>query len=133
MQSDPVPGIEDPPPQTVLVVDDEVLVRFALAEFLRGCGYRVIEAADADEAVEILRTDVAVDVLLTDVQMPGSMNGFGLASWARAHRLGIRIIVTSGHEQAAHKASDLCDDEPYIRKPYDPARLAAEIRRLLAR
>ena len=132
MHPSPMPSTSTVAPATVMVVDDEVLVRFALAEFLRGCGYRVIEAANADEAIAILGTDLSVEILLTDVHMPGSMNGFGLARWARTHRKGLRIIVTSGYDQAAHQASDLCQDEPYVRKPYDPVRLAALIRQLLA-
>ena len=118
---------------TVLIAEDEVLVRLVLADFLRGCGYRVLEAANAIEAIQILSEDFQIDVLFTDVQMPGEMNGFGLAKWARQHRPGIRIIITSGHEQAAHRASDLCEEEPYVRKPYDPANVAAQIRRLLER
>lgn len=118
---------------TILVAEDEVLIRLVLAEYLRDCGYRVLEAANASEAIQILTEEIQVDILFTDVQMPGEINGFGLAKWTRQHRPEIQVIVTSGHEQAAHKASDLCDDEPYIKKPYDPAGLAAEIRRLLSR
>ena len=119
-------------PHTVLVAEDEVLVRLALAEYLRDCGYRVLEAANAFEAIQILTEDIRVDVLLSDVQMPGDMNGFGLVKWTRQHRPAVRLIMTSGHEQAAREASDLCAEEPFIRKPYDPARLAGETRRLLA-
>jgi CheY-like chemotaxis protein len=133
MTAEPASGVEQSEqPHTVLVVEDEVLVRLALAEHLRDCGYRVLEAANAFEAIQILTEDIRVDVLLSDVQMPGDMNGFGLAKWTRQHRPTARIVMTSGHEQAAHEASDLCAEEPFIKRPYDPARLAAEIRRLLA-
>lgn len=104
-------------PQTILVAEDEVLIRLVLAEHLRDCGYRVLEAANAFEAIQILTEEIQVDILLADVQMPGEMNGFGLARWTRQHRPKIKVIITSGHEQAAHKASDLCDDEPYIKSP----------------
>ena len=132
MSVEPVRDAKPDQPHTVLVVEDEILVRFVLAEHLRGCGYRVLEAANAAEAVAVLKSDVAVDVLFTDVQIPGELDGFGLARWARGRRPRIRIIITSGHERSAHKVSDLCDEEPYLRKPYDPAQLVREIRRLLA-
>jgi CheY-like chemotaxis protein len=66
--------------ETVLVVEDEVLLRLSIAAYLRDCGYKVIEAADADEAVLVLKQpDLEIDVLFTDVEMAGDMDGFGLA------------------------------------------------------
>ncbi len=118
-------------PHTILVVEDEVLVRMVLAEHLRECGYRVIEASSAEEAVQIIETDQAVAILFTDVHLSGAMNGFALSRWAKQARPGIKVIVTSGTERAAQEASDLCDDEPYLLKPYDPAALLREIRRRL--
>jgi len=56
---------------TILVVDDEILVRIAITEFLRDCGYSVIEAANAAQAIKVLSSDVQVDILFTDVEMPG--------------------------------------------------------------
>jgi response regulator RpfG family c-di-GMP phosphodiesterase len=67
--------------QTGLVVEDEVFVRMVISEYLRGCGYRVIEAANADEALIVLeRLEIAVDVVFSDIEMPGSIGGFELAS-----------------------------------------------------
>jgi CheY-like chemotaxis protein len=60
---------------TVLVVEDEVLIRMATADYLRVCGYRVVEAGSGDEAVAVLKTDIRVDVVFTDVSMPGTLNG----------------------------------------------------------
>ena len=116
---------------TVLVVEDEVLVRLSMADHLRECGYVVLEAASAEEAVTVLEAEIEVDVLFTDVQLPGDLDGFGLAQWTRGHRPRTRIILTSGLDRAAHAASDLCSEVPYLRKPYDPERLAREIRRLV--
>ena len=60
--------------EIVLVVEDEVLLRLSIAAYLRDCGYRVIEAADADEAVLVLKQpDLDIDVLFTDIEMPGAM------------------------------------------------------------
>src|SRR4029453_7528917 len=102
---------------TVLIGEDEVLVRMTIADYLRGCGYQVIEASNADEGVSVLKTETSVGVLFTDVQMPGSMDGFGLAQWVRRERPGIRIIVTSG-VMRAEDAKNLCENGPLVPKPY---------------
>ena len=59
------------PPETILFVEDEALVRMDMAEFLRECGYRVHEAASASEAIEALQTKFAVDLVFTDINLPG--------------------------------------------------------------
>jgi CheY-like chemotaxis protein len=70
--------------RTVLVLDDDVLVRMPVVQFLRDCGYHVVEAASTDEAIAILQnTNTLVDVVLSEIDIPGSMNGFGFAQWAR--------------------------------------------------
>ena len=117
---------------TVLVVEDEVLVRLLVAEHLRDCGYRVVEAAAAAEGIAVLQAGVPVDILFSDVQMPGALDGFALAQWVRQHHPRVKVILTSGHEAVAVKANDLCVAGGFLPKPYDPARLVAEIRRLLA-
>ena len=61
----------DPP--TVLVVEDEVLIRMSTADYLRGCGYHIIEVGSGDEAVAVLKADVRIDVVFTDVSMPGNL------------------------------------------------------------
>ena len=72
------------PLETVLVLEDDVLVRMPICQHLRDCGYRVLEAASADEATTILqKPDIQIDVILSDVEMRGKMNGFGFAQWAR--------------------------------------------------
>src|SRR5262245_42725292 len=128
-----VDGPDTHAPATILIVEDEILTRMVLAEHLRDCGYRVLEAGTAAEAIVILQSDHAVDILFTDVGLPGEMNGFGLCAWARRYRAGIRLIVTSGLDKAAHEASELCAEEPYLAKPYDPEHLMREIERQLAR
>src|SRR6202022_4841273 len=66
--------------KTVLVLDDDVLVRMPVVQFLRDCGYRVVEAASTDEAIVILqKTNIPVDVVMSEIDIRGSMNGFGFA------------------------------------------------------
>jgi len=79
------------PPDTILFVEDEALVRMDMAEFLRECGFRVQEAADANEALEILQAEFAVDLLFTDINLPNSMNGLELAEWTFNNLPGIKV------------------------------------------
>jgi CheY-like chemotaxis protein len=119
--------------ETVLVVEDEVLIRMAISEYLRQCGYRVLEAANSDEALVILRKeDIQVDVLLTDIDMPGSMSGFGLSQWARTLRPGLEVVLAGTMERAAEAAAELCEDNPLLKKPYDPQIVVDRIKQLLA-
>jgi CheY-like chemotaxis protein len=66
--------------QTILVVEDEVLIRLPLAEYLRDCGYSVFEASNVAEAKAVLDADTPVDLVFSDVNMPGNENGFALAA-----------------------------------------------------
>ena len=117
-------------PKTVLIAEADVFTRLVLADHLRECGFDVIEAANACDAIQALRHGMPIDILLADVRMPGEMNGFGLAKWIRQQYPEVRIIITSGVDRAARQASDLCAAERYGAKPCDPAAMAAEIRRL---
>jgi CheY-like chemotaxis protein len=118
--------------QTVLVVDDEVLIRMVISEYLRGCGYRVIEAASADEALTVLQhLETKVDVVFSDIDMPGSMDGFALSHWLRANRPSIDVILAGSITRAADEAAELCDAGP-LPKPYEPQLVIDRIRRLLA-
>jgi CheY-like chemotaxis protein len=88
----------DPAAPAVLLVEDEPLIRALLAETLRGAGYVVIEAADADEAWSYLTSaGGGVDLLFSDVTMPGSMNGVELVRRAKTAFPDIAAIITSGN------------------------------------
>jgi CheY-like chemotaxis protein len=106
-------------PISILVVEDEVLIRHDIAEALRALGVRVIEAATGDEAWDYLMTYGAVDLVFTDYRMPGSMNGGQLASRARTHYPNLQVVVTSGHFLSEDRA------EPVLRKPYPVNQTAA--------
>lgn len=125
------PEAEDERP-VVLIVEDEVLVRMVVAEYLRDCGFMVIEAGSAEEALKLFKADIEVDAVFSDIQMPGEMDGFGLARWLRQHHPEVKVILTSGAASAAHKAADLCHDGPLLPKPYDSEEVERRIRQLLA-
>jgi DNA-binding NtrC family response regulator len=119
--------------QTILVVDDEVLIRTAISEYLRDCGYKVIETASGDEAVLVLQqAEITVHIVLSDVEMPGARDGFALAQWVREHRPMVHVILAGSPARATKAAGELCDSGPMLAKPYDPQIVLDQIRRLLA-
>jgi len=114
---------------TVLVVDDEVLIRMMLCESLRQAGCEVVEAANADEALTVLTTTPDPDVLITDVKMPGALDGLELASRVRATRPGVKVVVTSGHT-AAQTAASVAD--AFLPKPFALEQLVGRVQALAA-
>jgi CheY-like chemotaxis protein len=118
--------------ETILVVEDEVFIRMSIAEYLRGCGYRVIETVSADEAMTVLQAlDVPVDVVFSDIEMPGTMDGFGLSTWIRENRPGVDVILTGSLPRAVNAAANLCENGP-LPKPYEHHAVHDQIRRLRA-
>jgi DNA-binding response OmpR family regulator len=119
--------------ESVLLVDSDVLERLSIAGYLRDCGFKVIEASTAEEAMHVLgRAEIAIDVVLSDIGLDGDMDGFGLARWIRSNKSGPRIILAATAERAAELAGDLCEEGPLLAKPYDPKLVLARIRQLLA-
>jgi response regulator RpfG family c-di-GMP phosphodiesterase len=119
--------------KTVLVLDGDVLVRMPVVQFLRDCGYRVVEAANTDEAMVILqKTNVPVDVVLSEIDIPGSMNGFGFAQWARSVRPELKILLAGTPERTVRNAAELCEVGPTLKKPYDHKHVLNRIKHLLA-
>jgi len=87
----------DPPAvSTILVVDDEVLIRLAIVEELRSEGLMAVEAASGDEAILILKTANTIGLVITDVHMPGNMDGYALVAWLRQEMPHIKVIMMSG-------------------------------------
>ena len=115
---------------TILVVEDEALIRMVSADVLADAGYRVLEAQDADEAIEIMERADHVELLFTDIRMPGSMDGLELASFVHAHWPDVRLLVTSAHRSLS--ASEIPDDGRFVAKPYNLGRLVLEIRSLIS-
>jgi CheY-like chemotaxis protein len=106
------------PRMTVLVVEDETLVRMFMADFLDEAGFKVFEAVNADEALTVLEARPDVQAVVTDIEMPGSMNGIELAHEIRHRWPGIGVIVTSGRQRPG--LNDLPEGVPFLAKPYLP-------------
>lgn len=116
-------------PPTILVVEDEFLIGAMLSDRLQECGFRVLEASSADEAVAIVENiDVPIDLVLTDIRMPGSMDGLGLAKWLKANRPMMPVILASGHARKTDVAKELCANQTFFEKPYDLEAVVAHIR-----
>jgi len=113
--------------QTVLVVEDEILIRFILADSLRDIGYQVLEAADGDEGLHILNSGQVVDLIVTDVRMPGDVDGMELTRRSKSLAPGRPVIVCSAH---LYKSEAFPADE-FLAKPYSIAALAEMIERLI--
>ena len=116
----------------ILVVEDEVLIRLVIADYLRECGFKVYEAGTAAEAIEVIESETAaIDLVFSDVRLPGQMNGFGLAHWARVNRPDLLVMLTSGDANRSEAAKQLCENEPFFAKPYDVELVVARIRAMV--
>jgi CheY-like chemotaxis protein len=115
---------------TLLIAEDEFIIRLVIAEFLREEGYEVIEAANADEALEIFRSGIPIDLLFTDVRMPGSMDGCELAQRVRAEWPSTPIILTSAYSQSLLSARSVSEDF-VVPKPYRPQAVLTTIKAVM--
>jgi CheY-like chemotaxis protein len=117
------------PRPVVLVVEDEILVRLTVSAYLRDCGYDVLEAGHAGEAIRVLEAGLRVDAVFSDINMPGGMDGFELAAWIAARRPYIKVMLTSGHPR------NLLDGQPdgILAKPYRQAEVVRRLGELLKR
>lgn len=100
----------------VLIVEDEFLIRLSAADMVRELGFEVIEAVNADHAVELLETIADIAVVFTDIQMAGSMDGFGLLAVVHDRWPPIALLVTSGQVEPAN--DDLPPGARFLAKPY---------------
>jgi len=112
----------------VLIVEDEFLLRMEAADTIVAAGFEAVEAANADQAIEILESRRDITVVFTDIQMPGSMDGLKLARAVRGRWPPIKIIATSGHADV--RETDLPEGGRFVPKPYDSAQLAGVLREL---
>ncbi|WP_448661479.1 ATP-binding protein [Sphingomonas sp. CJ20] len=110
---------------TVLVVDDEDLVRASTADMLSDLGYAVIEADSAEQALAVLERNPAIDLLVTDHLMPG-LTGTDLAERVRAMRPGMRVLLVSGYAETRGISADL----PRLSKPFKQNDLAMSLSQL---
>jgi CheY-like chemotaxis protein len=99
---------------TVLVVEDDVLIRDAVSEHLTAAGFNVVEVGSADLAIEILEARQDIHLVFTDIDMPGSMDGLKLANAVRDRWPPVHIIITTGKA----RPMIIPDNALFIPKPY---------------
>ena len=114
---------------SLLVVEDEVLTRFTIADELRACGFKVLEASNADDAVTILET-LPVHLVFADVCIPGRRSGIDVAQVARALRPPPHVILTSGRVRA-EDIPELPHLGSFVPKPYSLSQVVDLVRRTL--
>jgi signal transduction histidine kinase len=118
--------------ETILVVDDEPLVRMVAVEILEELGYTVIEAFDGPSALKILNSDQVIDLLVTDVGLPNGMNGRQLADAARETRVGLEVLFITGYaENAVLNHGHLDPGMHVMTKPFVAEVFARRIRELI--
>ena len=115
----------------VLVVEDEILIRFAIAEHLREHGFRVLEAGNGAEAVELLAADTPVDVVFTDIEIPHRVDGITLLRWISKSQQRIPVILTSGRTSSAEAVRNIVQNAKFFKKPYRLSEIAECIRAML--
>jgi CheY-like chemotaxis protein len=113
----------------VLVVEDEILIRAAVAEYLRRLRYTVVEAADAAEGIAVVVSGELIDVVICDVDLPGTMDGLGLARWINRHHAALPVLLTSGRGIAL--SAGKIPANSFIAKPYRLAELAKRLKSML--
>ena len=116
---------------TVLIVEDETMVRMPIAEYLRDCGYNVVEAGDAHEAIAAMDAEGPVSLVFTDVRMPGKMDGFGLAEWFRSNYPSVPVLLTSGYNGGRSLPATSDPAVRFIEKPYSQTQVVRRIEALL--
>lgn len=127
------PGTETEKAASILIVDGDIVSRHAIGDYLRHCGYNVVEAATADEAYTALaEPTLSIDVILCEVSTLGTQVGFQLSAWVRSNRPELEVKLASGIDTAARTAADLCENGPHLARPYEPEAVVDYIKRLRA-
>jgi two-component system, response regulator PdtaR len=107
---------------SVLVVEDEFLLRIMAADYLAEAGFPVLQAANAADAIDQLKIHDEIALVFTDVEMPPGMDGLDLARWISRERPDVKVLVASGKVPRA-----AVTDRPFLPKPYH----MREVERLL--
>ena len=122
-------GLVESKRPVVLIVEDEFLLRMDAVDIIGAAGFEVAEAANADQAIEILESRPDITVVFTDIQMPGSMDGLKPARAVRGRWPPIKIVATSGH--VGVQETDLPDGGRFLPKPYSPMQVTGVLREVM--
>lgn len=103
-------------PMTVLIIEDEPIIRMTVADDFASAGFDVVEASNADEALAILETERPIAAIFSDIGMPGTIDGLELARIVRDRWPPVHIVLTSGHTKP--QLDQLPDRVRFLPKPY---------------
>lgn len=118
--------------ETVLVIDDEPILRMLALEVLAEAGYKSLEASDGPSGLKILQSNVRIDLLVTDVGLPGGMNGRQVADAARRVRPDLKVLFITGYaENAVVRSGDLEPGMEVMTKPFAINALSNRIRDMI--
>jgi CheY-like chemotaxis protein len=119
-------------PVTVLVVEDEALIRLATTCFLKDEGFNVLEARSGAEAIAVFELNkTAIDLVFSDIVMPGLTDGIWLARWVNNNRPTVPVILTSGALNKGALVKEKCEGSLFIAKPYDTRLVSEKIRSIM--
>lgn len=113
---------------TVLIVEDEPLIRLCALDLIEDAGFQAMEAINVDEALSRLSSFPDIDVLFTDIDMPGSINGLELPTIVKREWPSIGIIVVTGYRRAS--ADQMPEGGLFFAKPYNFGRGTSALQRL---
>jgi CheY-like chemotaxis protein len=114
----------------VLIVEDDFLIRWPAAEYLRDSGYRVIEAGTVGEAMVVFSSGTHVDLVFSDINLAGELTGYSFARWLGEHHPDLPVLLTSGDAKASPRGQI---GIPFVAKPYVLADIDERIKELIAR
>ncbi|WP_426130436.1 PAS domain-containing protein [Pararhizobium sp. PWRC1-1] len=117
--------------QTILVIDDEALIRMLVVDTLQELGYQTLEAGDGPQGMRLLRSDARIDLLVTDVGLPNGMNGRQVADAARELRPGLKVLFMTGYaENSVLDRGHLDPDMQIMTKPFQMDDFSQRIREM---
>jgi DNA-binding NtrC family response regulator len=114
--------------EVVLIVEDDFMVRWPTAEYLRDSGYRVIEAGSAREAMVVFSSGTHIDVVFSDVNLSSGPTGYEFARWLGDSHPAVPVLLTSGDAPSSNTPAVV----PFIPKPYVLAEVEQRIEDLIA-
>src|SRR6195952_2616908 len=118
-------------PPTVLIVEDEMMLRMRAVDLVEDAGFTPLEAINADEALNILESRSDIELLFTDIQMPGTMNGLKLAHAVHERWPAIKIILVSG--QVNPTEGERPADSRFFGKPVEVQQMIAELQGMIGK
>ncbi|MGK6316987.1 response regulator [Neorhizobium sp. DT-125] len=118
------------PRTTILVIEDEPLIRMAVADDLRDAGFHTLEAANADEALDILSAEASIGAIFTDMDLHGGLDGLSLAWIVKTRWPPIGIVITSGKRRVERE--QMPDRSLFFPKPYAHRAIIDALTRLIS-